>query len=58
MGLEKQLQCDQRIIAKVWKTLRPLAFPVGAIGIVDRDIKTNYLRGALDHTISVLLATN
>ncbi|CAL8129319.1 unnamed protein product [Orchesella dallaii] len=39
-------------------TLRPTAITVGCIGIVDRDIKANYLSNMFDNTIAFILAAD
>ncbi len=43
------------VVKKMLRSCRPVSFPCGDIGIVDRDIKINYLLAVLDRSIEVLL---
>lgn len=43
------------VVKKMLRACRPVAFQCGDIGIVDRDMKINYLLAVLDRSIEVLL---
>lgn len=36
-------------------SLRPISFPVGSVGIIDREIKVNYLNALIDYVVNTLI---
>ncbi|CAL8129934.1 unnamed protein product [Orchesella dallaii] len=49
---------DRKVARKSLRMCRRIAIPVGDIGVIDRDIKINYINNMLNFTIDALVTTD
>lgn len=54
--MQNDRRCKSLGLRKTLRSLRPCSFPVGEIGIVDQDIKINYLHVVFDRSVDLLVA--
>lgn len=49
---------NKKYLRRTLKSFRPVSFPLGKIGIIDRDMMLNYFRSALGSTVDLLVTIN
>ncbi len=49
-----RMQYMKRLVA----SMRPIALPVGSIGIIDKEIKVNYFNSLVDYAVNTIVACN
>ncbi len=44
-----------KYMKRVLKSMKPISLPVGDMGIIDQEIKVNYLQGLMDYLVNTLI---
>lgn len=56
--LSRSMGVNTRFRRRLMKSLKPIAWPAGTVGIIDDDMKISYLQRLLGHSVDMVMYTN